>query len=192
MGLFDKTVVSMLSVTCLSNSAYAIVAPFLPFEFERKGISQTYMGYVFAIYSLAVIIFSPICGSMIGKIGRINLIRIGVTCMGLSFIALGAASLIEDKTTFITISLVTRFFQGFASSAIQTTCYSISTNFYPDHKEALVGYIEAVTGIGLIMGPLIGTLLYSLGGYAFTFYAFASFFVVFFFFIGVLFPSHLN
>lgn len=150
------------------------------------------MGYVFAIYSLAVIIFSPICGTIIPKVGRSNLIRLGVVCMGISFVMLGAAEAIEDPDTFILISLITRFVQGFSSSAIQTTCYSISTNFYPDHKEALVGYIEAVTGVGLILGPLIGTALYSVGGYAFTFYAFSSFFVVFFFFIGCLFPRHLD
>ena len=55
-----------------------------------------------------------------------------------------------------------------------------------------MGYLEAVTGIGLILGPLIGTALYSIGGYAFTFYAFSTFFVVFFFFIGCLFPKQLD
>jgi MFS family permease len=59
--------------------------------------------------------------------------------------------------------------QGLASCAIQTVSYSICTNFYPDKKEAMVGYIEAMTGIGLIMGPLIGSLLFSYGGYSFTF-----------------------
>jgi hypothetical protein len=29
----------------------------------------------------------------------------------------------------------------------------------------MVGYIEAVTGVGLILGPLIGSGLYSIGGY---------------------------
>lgn len=42
------------------------------------------------------------------------------------------------------------------------------------------------------MGPLIGTGLYSIGGYAFTFYASSAFFVVFFFFISCLFPKKLD
>jgi len=120
------------------------------------------------------------------------LIRIGVACMGLSFISLGYSDNIEDSDLFVTVSLLTRFLQGFSSAAIQTACYSISTNFYPEHKEALVGYIEAVTGVGLILGPLIGTVLYSAGGYGFTFYAFSTFFVAFFFFITCLFPKKLD
>jgi len=31
-------VISILSITAMANSAYAIIAPFLPFEFERKGV----------------------------------------------------------------------------------------------------------------------------------------------------------
>ena len=56
--------------------------------------------------------------------------------------------------------------------------YSISTNFFPDNKEAMVGYIEAVTGIGLILGPLLGSLLYAIGGYRFIFFSFGSIFII--------------
>ena len=38
MGFFDVTIFSMFAITALSNSAYAIIAPFLPFEFEKKKI----------------------------------------------------------------------------------------------------------------------------------------------------------
>lgn len=55
-----------------------------------------------------------------------------------------------------------------------------------------MGWIEAITGIGLIMGPLIGTVLYAIGGYAFTFYSFSVFFVIFFCFISCLFPKKLD
>jgi len=65
MGFWDKSIVSMFIITALSNSAYAIIAPFLPFEFEKKGISQSYIGYIFSVYSLAVIITSPLIGKLI-------------------------------------------------------------------------------------------------------------------------------
>jgi MFS family permease len=85
-----------------------------------------------------------------------------------------------------------RFLQGFSSSLIQTTMYSVSTNFFPDHKEAMVGYIEAATGIGLILGPLIGSSLYSIGGYHFIYNFFGSTFVVFSFFIKIIFDDEID
>ena len=70
--------------------------------------------------------------------------------------------------------------------------YSISTNFFPDQKDAMVGYIEAVTGVGLILGPLIGSGLYSIGGYKFIFFSFGSLFIVFSAFIKGIFDDSID
>ena len=75
---------------------------------------------------------------------------------------------------------------------IQTTMYSISTNFYPENKDAMVGYIEAVTGVGLILGPLFGSFLYALGGYVFIFYSFGTLFMISSFFIKMIFSSNID
>jgi len=55
-----------------------------------------------------------------------------------------------------------------------------------------VGYIEAVTGIGLIIGPIIGSTLYHIGGFAFTFFAFGSMFVIFMLFVKKMFPKRID
>ena len=112
--------------------------------------------------------------------------------MGTSFLIFGATSELEDKPLFIGLQLFNRFLQGFSSSLIQTTMYSISTNFYPDNKDAMVGYIEAVTGVGLILGPLIGSSLYAIGGYRFIFFSFGSLFVFFSLFIKCIFGPNVD
>lgn len=70
--------------------------------------------------------------------------------------------------------------------------YSICTNFFPDDKDAMVGYIEAVTGVGLIMGPLVGSGLYALGGYNFIFFSFGGLFIFMSFFIRCIFGSDVD
>ncbi len=67
--------------------------------------------------------------------------------------------------------------QGMASSLIQTAMYSIGTNFFPNNKEAMIGYIEAAVGIGCVLGPISGSLLYAIGGYRFIFWSFGVFFI---------------
>ena len=37
-SFIDGLVVSILGMTAMANMAYAIIAPFLPFEFKKKGI----------------------------------------------------------------------------------------------------------------------------------------------------------
>jgi MFS family permease len=70
--------------------------------------------------------------------------------------------------------------------------YSICTNFFPEDKDAMVGYIEAVTGVGLILGPLIGSGLYAIGGYNFIFFSFGGLFIFLNFWIPCIFPSRVD
>ena len=70
--------------------------------------------------------------------------------------------------------------------------YSICTNFFPENKDTMVGYIEAVTGVGLILGPLIGSFLYELGGYRFIFFSFGTLFVFASFFIKMVFGENID
>jgi MFS family permease len=82
---------SILFITMLSNSAYAIIAPFLPFVLDKKGIDQKWMGCIFASYSIGVIVFSLIVGKMLSKSGRRSrFIAVGLACMGVSFLNFGA------------------------------------------------------------------------------------------------------
>jgi len=57
-------------ITMLSNSAYALIAPFLPIELKAIGISMDYFGYIFSMYSVSVIVGSPIIGFLLTKFKR--------------------------------------------------------------------------------------------------------------------------
>ncbi len=74
--------------TLVSNTGYALIAPFLPLEFDRKGISTTMVGFIFAIYSLAIILSSPFVGAAIHRFGTNKLINGGLFSMGLCFFLL--------------------------------------------------------------------------------------------------------
>ena len=163
--------------TLISNSAYAMIAPFLPIEYEEKGVSGEWVGMIFAEYSVAVIIFSPMVGMVIQRFGTVNLISGGILFMGCAFICFGLVVQSTSVEKIISLSLLIRFVQGASSAFVQTTCYSIAANDYPESKEAIVGWLEAVTGIGCIMGPVVGSILYSAMGFTRTFMAYGIFLI---------------
>jgi DHA1 family multidrug resistance protein-like MFS transporter len=98
--LFDKTLISMLVMNVLSNSCYTLIPPFLPFMFRAKGADPSLLGYVFAIYSLSVILFSPVVGLLVNKIGRRPIILFGVLMYGTSFFLYASSSYIESVTLY--------------------------------------------------------------------------------------------
>ena len=78
------------------------------------------------------------------------------------------------------------------SAAIQTTCYAIATSDYKHEKDRIIGYLEASIGLGMILGPAIGASIYSLFGYAGTFYAFGMINIILAIILYMLFPTKKN
>ena len=73
----------------MASSAYALIAPFFPLELEDKGVSDANIGYIFSIYSVAVIIFSPFVGRYLEVVGYSTMLISGLTLMGVIFICFG-------------------------------------------------------------------------------------------------------
>ena len=63
------------------------------------------------------------------------------------------------------MALFLRFMQGTGNAFVQTSCYAVITYVYSDNREKYLGYSEAVTGIGLMLGAVIGGPLYLALGY---------------------------
>jgi MFS family permease len=55
-----------------------------------------------------------------------------------------------------------------------TPYYAFIPILYPDNVEFAIGLAEIFTGGGFMVGPAVGSLLYSLGGYTTPFIVFGS------------------
>ena len=150
----------------LSNSAYALIAPFLPLELSKEGVPLELFGYIFSMYSLAVIICSPLIGYFLTQFKRRNFVQFGLFTMGIAMFGFAYAKpLGKSYGGFLTIAFITRFIQGFSSSAIQTTCFSLSGLVYKEHQTEVIASLEIASGLGVTIAPVIGSLLYQIGGY---------------------------
>ena len=112
--------------------------------------------------------------------------------MTLSVSAFAAITYFQSKIWFLVIYFVARLFQGTAAVAIQVTIYSTAAIFYPDKKQLMIGLLEAAAGLGMMLGPLLGTLLFAIGGYNFMFYSFGSFFLILAALLHFLLPKNID
>lgn len=67
--LYGCTFIVLSLLMIVSNSFYALSAPFLPRVFEAKKVPPEYVGIVFASFSIASVIFSPHVAKMIDDFG---------------------------------------------------------------------------------------------------------------------------
>jgi len=129
---------------------------------------------------------------VIQRFGRIRVFTVSCIVMFLSITCFGLITYIESNTWFTTLSFIARLFQGTANVAMTVTIFSVAANFYPTKRSLMIGLLEAATGLGMMLGPLLGTVLHAIGGYNFMFYSFGSLFLILVLLFPYLLPKVLD
>lgn len=126
------TIIWICICTLISNSAYALIAPFLPIELEHKGVVGGWVGLIFGVYSISVVLASVALGNFINSVGSANLIALGIFFMGTTFVLMGFIDDCQSEVIIIAYAILLRLVQGASSAFVQVTCYSIATNDFPE------------------------------------------------------------
>lgn len=165
---------------------YLLLSP--DFQAEKKGATATEYGLVFGVFELVVFIISPIYGQYINRIGPKVLFNTGIFTTGTSAIIFGLLDRIPSHTGFISAAFVIRIVEALGNAAFLTASFAIIAKEFPNNVATTfvsfdqivvisgsipcnVGFypiqasLETCFGFGLIVGPMVGGALYSVGGY---------------------------
>jgi MFS family permease len=66
----------------------------------------------------------------------------------------------------VLLSVVSRLVGGMGASCLFTTVITIFISEYSDQMQKVIGRMEAAIGLGLIIGPMLGTSLYMINLFA--------------------------
>lgn len=171
----DFKLLGLLLLNLIINMAISVIAPFYPAEASRRGMSQDIVGFVFAALPLGGFFFSLIFGKYMRYWGRKKLLIIGIFLLIIGFILFAIIDFTENFAIFCSISIIGRMLQGLGLSAYASVCYAYLPILYKeDELQEKIGYMEASLGIGMMIAPLLGSLLYYLWGYQAPFYVMAG------------------
>lgn len=147
----------------VSLSTYSNIGPFYPGVAEKRGVSEFTVGLILIGFPLGSLIFSVFVDRIVFLLGRKQTLVLGCFLEGVFIILFGFLYLIDGKVPFIVISFILRFCQGFANCFIFASLIAIITAVYPDDYAKRIGVNEFVIGLGLMLGPMIGSVFFSLG-----------------------------
>ena len=116
----------------VSCTAFGMCAPFLPIELESKGIPGTWIGLIFACYSIGSLFMSPIIGKQTQNYEAKNLLGGSLGLMGVTFICFGFIDLLENHVTIIFFSLLLRFTQGVFCAITLVSNLEVGNHDFPD------------------------------------------------------------
>ncbi|KAJ8673676.1 hypothetical protein QAD02_004938 [Eretmocerus hayati] len=169
MGQFTKRQWLTLIVISIADFANAICvslqAPFYPKEAAAKGASATEYGLVFGIFELVVFFISPIYGKHINRMGPKLMFNGGILTTGTCAIFFGLLHRIDGHYPFIILSFVIRIIEALGNAAFLTASFSIIAKEFPNNVATTFASLETFFGLGLIVGPTVGGVLYNFGGF---------------------------
>ncbi len=147
--LFVVAFVDMVGVT--------MIIPLLPFYATKYGASATTVGVIVSAFSLAQLLMAPAWGRVSDRHGRRPVIAVGlvVTAIGYATFALAGS---------VAALLVARLVQGMGGGTIGVVQAYVADVSAPAERTKSLGWLSAVTSLGAVLGPAIGSVLVRAGG----------------------------
>jgi multidrug resistance protein len=135
-----------------------IIYPLLPFYATRLGANAAMVGALVAAFSVAQLISAPGWGWMSDRYGRRPAILFGLLVSAVAYVIFAFAGTLW-------LLFLSRLIQGLGGGTIGVVqAYVADISEGKDRAKAL-GWLSAVTSLGAVVGPAIGSILVRLGGY---------------------------
>jgi DHA1 family tetracycline resistance protein-like MFS transporter len=142
----------VLFITIFVNLVgFGIIIPLLPFYAETFGASPLAVGLLFASFSLAQLVASPILGDLSDRYGRRPILIFSLLGTAVSFVMLALAQ-------SLAMLFVARIVDGLSGGNITTARAYIADISTEENRARAYGVLGAGFGLGFIVGPALGAL----------------------------------
>jgi len=134
-----------------------MLVPLLPFYATAFGASATVVGILISAFSVAQLVVAPVWGRWSDRFGRRPAIVAGllVTAVGYGLFA------VADSVWLL---LLSRVVQGLGGGTIGVVQAYVADASRPEDRTRSLGWLSAVTSLGAVVGPALGSWLVGLGG----------------------------
>jgi MFS transporter, DHA1 family, tetracycline resistance protein len=131
---------------------FGIIIPLLPFYARTFGASPIAIGLLFASFSLAQLLASPLLGDLSDRWGRRPVLILSLIGTAISFAMLAVAQ-------SLTMLFAARIVDGLSGGNITTARAYIADITTEENRAKAYGLLGAAFGLGFIVGPALGAAL---------------------------------
>ena len=135
-----------------------IVYPLLPFYAQHLGANAAMVGALVAAFSVAQLLAAPVWGWLSDRYGRRPAIIVGLLVSAVAYIIFAFAA-------SLWLLFLSRIVQGLGGGTIGVVQAYVSDVSEPKDRAKTLGWLSAVTSLGAVIGPAIGSALVRFGGH---------------------------
>jgi multidrug resistance protein len=147
--LFVTAFVDMVGLT--------MILPLLPYYATQLGGSAAVVGILISAFAVAQLAAAPGWGRFSDRYGRRPAIIAGLVITAVAYVVFAFAG-------SVTALLLSRIVQGLGGGTIGVVQAYVADASAPEQRTKSLGWLSAVTSLGAVAGPAIGSLLVRAGG----------------------------
>lgn len=133
-----------------------MVIPLLPFYAVDLGGSGMVVGVLVSTFAVAQLLSAPLWGRVSDRYGRRPALMIGLGFSVVAYVVFAFA-------TSIWLLVLSRVIQGAGGGTTGVIQAYVADATEPENRARSLGWISAATNLGVAIGPVLGSLTYSLG-----------------------------
>jgi len=114
---------------------------------------------------LVVFVVAPLIGVLLPTIGPKFTLTAGLFLCSGSQILFGFVSMLPKGTVFVVFCFLLRVVTALGGAAADTASFAIVAGEFGTNIGKVTGAMETFTGLGFMLGPPFGGILYSAGGF---------------------------
>lgn len=161
-----KTIIFLLVSAAVFTDmmTYSLVIPVLPSYARSLGADELTIGVIFGVFSLALLLFSIPLGLLSDRTGRRPVMVTGM-------LSLAAATIVFALSTNVYVLILARIVQGISGAATWSAGLALLADTYgPEKRGEKLGFAMSLMSVGMLIGPVIGGIIYDNFGYMPTFF----------------------
>lgn len=156
-----KKLLPTFLLTLVNALGFSLLIPVLPIVIRGWGMPDWTFGILLSVYSLCLFWAAPIFGKLSDQYGRRKLLLLSQAGTLLSWLAFAGLWLLETGLQIAPLWLlvmlsIVRIIDGITGGNNSVTQAYLSDVTSPSSRAAYFGYLAAIFGLGMIIGPAIG------------------------------------
>lgn len=128
-----------------------MVLPLLPFYAVELGGGGFAVGVLVSSYAVAQLVSAPLWGRVSDHYGRRPALLIGLGASAVAYVIFGYA-------VSLWMLLASRLVQGAGGGTVGVVQAYVADATEPEHRARSLGWLSAATNLGVMIGPVIGSL----------------------------------
>ena len=141
---------------------FGIVIPLFPFYVKSMGGTARTVGFLFSCFSFTQLVATPLLGRLSDRVGRRRVILVSLLGNAVAMVLFALAT----SKLLLPLLFASRILAGGTAgnlAACQATVADVTTG---EHRTRGMGRLGAGIGLGLVLGPVIGSTLSHFGPWA--------------------------